>query len=242
MRHARGDGRRREVDDVKGLRDLPLVDSFVQAERGSIRVLHAGSDRLGLGARRGKPRADARGDSPPHGREPLPLRHLPEDRGGDSLLARLIRTEKEVEGRYTEQWGSWSRRATSSSGPPGLARRSAAPPTRVTGLARARGEARYTADVQLPGMLHRPSCDPHAAARVRRLDLAPALAAPGVRAALGRTTATPSPPSRDIRARPWPRSQRTRSRRRAPRSSSSTSSGRSSSRSSIPTRPCNAAP
>ena len=60
------------------------------------------------------------------------------------------------------------------------------PAERVTGLARARGEARYTADVQLPGMLHTAVLrSPHASARVRRLDLAPALAAPGVRAALG---------------------------------------------------------
>ena len=34
----------------------------------------------------------------------LPLRHLPEDRGGDSDVARLIRTEKEVEGRFEEVW------------------------------------------------------------------------------------------------------------------------------------------
>ena len=32
------------------------------------------------------------------------MRYVPEDRGGSSDVARLIRTEKEVEGRYTEQW------------------------------------------------------------------------------------------------------------------------------------------
>jgi xanthine dehydrogenase YagR molybdenum-binding subunit len=56
----------------------------------------------------------------------------------------------------------------------------------VDGAQRARGEARYTADVVLPGMLHAAVLrSPHAHARVRRLDLAPALAATGVRAAIG---------------------------------------------------------
>ncbi|MGH3022855.1 MAG: xanthine dehydrogenase family protein molybdopterin-binding subunit [Gaiellaceae bacterium] len=97
----------------------------------------------------------------------------------------MIRTEKEVEGRYTEQWvvveedplDRWP------AGPLEVVGRSAA---RVDGLQRARGEARYTADLVLPGMLHAAVLrSPHARARVRRLDLAPALAAPGVRAALG---------------------------------------------------------
>jgi len=49
-----------------------------------------------------------------------------------------------------------------------------------------RGEARYTADIKLPGMLHAAVLrSPHAHARVRRIDLAPALALPGVRAAIG---------------------------------------------------------
>ena len=34
----------------------------------------------------------------------MPLRRVSEDRGGDSHVARLIRTEKEVEGRYEEVW------------------------------------------------------------------------------------------------------------------------------------------
>ena len=49
-----------------------------------------------------------------------------------------------------------------------------------------RGEARFTADIQLPGMLHTAVLrSPHAHARVRRIDFAQALALPGVRAALG---------------------------------------------------------
>ena len=100
-------------------------------------------------------------------------------------MARLIRTEKEVEGRYTEQWvvveedplDRW---------PEGPLEVVGQPAARVDGLQRARGEARYTADLALPGMLHAAVLrSPHAHARVRRLDLAPALEAPGVRAAVG---------------------------------------------------------
>ena len=99
-------------------------------------------------------------------------------------MARLIRTEKEVEGRYTEQWvvveedvlDQWPR------GPQRVVGR---PAPRVDGLQRARGEARYTADVQLPGMLHTAVLrSPHGRARVRRLDVARALEAPGVRGVL----------------------------------------------------------
>jgi xanthine dehydrogenase YagR molybdenum-binding subunit len=57
---------------------------------------------------------------------------------------------------------------------------------RQDGPLRVRGEARYTADIKLPGML--PAAvlrSPHAHARVRRIDLAPALALPGVRATIG---------------------------------------------------------
>jgi len=100
-------------------------------------------------------------------------------------MARLIRTEKEVEGRVEEVWlvvdedplEQW---------PAGPLEAVGRPAPRADGLARARGEARYTADVRFPGMLHAAilrSPFPHA--RVRRIDLAPALAVPGVRAAIG---------------------------------------------------------
>ena len=68
-------------------------------------------------------------------------------------MARLIRTEKEVEGEYSEQWivveedplDRW---------PVGPLEVVGRPAARVDGHARARGEVEYTADVQLPGMLH----------------------------------------------------------------------------------------
>ena len=53
-------------------------------------------------------------------------------------------------------------------------------------MQRVRGEARYTADIQLPGMLHTAVLrSPHAHARVKKIDLAPALAMPGVHGAIG---------------------------------------------------------
>jgi xanthine dehydrogenase YagR molybdenum-binding subunit len=100
-------------------------------------------------------------------------------------VARLIRTEKEVEGRFEEVWivveedplEQWPE------GPREIVGR---PATRKSGPERVRGEARYTADVKLPGMLQAAILrSPHAHARVKSVDLAPALALPGVRAALG---------------------------------------------------------
>ena len=100
-------------------------------------------------------------------------------------MARLIRTEKEVEGRFEEVWlvveedplEQWPE------GPRDVVGR---PAVRQDGPERVRGEARFTADLRLPGMLHAAILrSPHAHARVKRLDLARALAAPGVAAALG---------------------------------------------------------
>jgi CO/xanthine dehydrogenase Mo-binding subunit len=99
-------------------------------------------------------------------------------------VARLIRTEKEVEGNYTEQWivvdedpvEPWP------AGPREIVGR---PLPRIDGAERARGEAVFTADLQLPGMLHTAVLrSPHAKARVTRLDVARAVEAAGVRAVL----------------------------------------------------------
>jgi CO/xanthine dehydrogenase Mo-binding subunit len=100
-------------------------------------------------------------------------------------LARLIKTEKEVEGRYEETWvvveedvlDQWP------AGPLAVVGRDA---PRVDGLERARGEAPYTGDLRFPGLLHAAVLrSPYARANVKRLDLEPALRAPGVRAAVG---------------------------------------------------------
>ena len=100
-------------------------------------------------------------------------------------MARLIRTEKEVEGKYTETWivveedylEQWP------AGPRATVGR---PAPKADGLQRARGDARYTADVHLPGMLHAAILrSPHARATIRALDLAAAADGDGVRAVLG---------------------------------------------------------
>jgi xanthine dehydrogenase YagR molybdenum-binding subunit len=103
-------------------------------------------------------------------------------------VARLIRTEKEVEGRYTEQW-IVVEEDTLAQWPAGPRDQVGRPAGRIDGLQRARGEARYTADVQLPGMLHAAVLrSPHAHANVKRIDLEPARRANGVRAVLGPLT------------------------------------------------------
>jgi CO/xanthine dehydrogenase Mo-binding subunit len=100
-------------------------------------------------------------------------------------VARLIRTEKEVEGRYEEVWLVVEEDALEQwpAGPRDVVGR---PATRIDGLERARGEAVYTADLKLPGMLHAAVLrSPFAHARVRGIDFAAALALPGVHAAIG---------------------------------------------------------
>jgi CO/xanthine dehydrogenase Mo-binding subunit len=100
-------------------------------------------------------------------------------------LARLIKTEKEVEGNYSETWVVVEEDALEQwpAGPLTTVGREA---TRVDGAERAGGEAMYTADLVFPGMLHAAVLrSPYSRARVRSLDLAPALTAAGVRAALG---------------------------------------------------------
>jgi CO/xanthine dehydrogenase Mo-binding subunit len=100
-------------------------------------------------------------------------------------VARLIRTEKEVEGRYEDVWlvveedtlDQWP------AGPQEVVGRDA---VRVTGPQRARGEARYTGDLHLPGLLSAAVLrSPYAYARVHSVDLEAARNAPGVRAVIG---------------------------------------------------------
>jgi CO/xanthine dehydrogenase Mo-binding subunit len=100
-------------------------------------------------------------------------------------VARLIRTEKEVEGRYEEVWLVVEEDALQQwpAGPRAIVGQ---PTVRVDGIERARGEAVYTADLRLNGMLHAAVLrSPHASASVARIDLAPALGLPGVHAVLG---------------------------------------------------------
>jgi CO/xanthine dehydrogenase Mo-binding subunit len=101
-------------------------------------------------------------------------------------VARLIRTEKEVEGNYTEQWVVVEGDDVIEQWPQGPGAVVGRPAPRQDGHQRARGQAHYTADLRLPGMLHAAVLrSPYARARVTRLDLSPALELPGVLGAIG---------------------------------------------------------
>ena len=94
-------------------------------------------------------------------------------------MARLIRTEKEVEGRYEEVWIVVDEDALDQwpAGPLTTVGRSV---PRVDGTDKARGNALFTADIQLPGMLHAAVLrSPYARARVTSIDVEPARKAPG---------------------------------------------------------------
>jgi CO/xanthine dehydrogenase Mo-binding subunit len=101
-------------------------------------------------------------------------------------VARLIRTEKEVEGRYTEQWVAVEDEPAIDPWPAGPLEVVGRPAERLDAVQRARGQAPYTSDLRLPGMLHAAVLrSPHARARVTRIEMGAALEAPGVRAVVG---------------------------------------------------------
>jgi len=101
-------------------------------------------------------------------------------------VARLIKTQKEVEGRYTEQWVVVEDDEALEQWPAGPGVVVGRPEQRTDGYERARGQAVFTADLALPGMLHAAVLrSPFARARVNKLDLTRARAADGVRGAIG---------------------------------------------------------
>jgi CO/xanthine dehydrogenase Mo-binding subunit len=100
-------------------------------------------------------------------------------------LARLIKTEKEVEGRYEDVWIVVDEDAVDPwpEGPLEIVGHGV---PRLDGGDRVRGQILYTADVQLPGMLHAAVLrSPYARARVNKLNVEAARKAPGARAAIG---------------------------------------------------------
>ncbi len=100
-------------------------------------------------------------------------------------MARLIRTEKEVEGRYEDVWIVVDEDALDQ-WPEGPLTTVGQSVPRLDGLQRARGQVPFTADLQLPGMLHTAVLrSPYARARVTGIDLERAGSAPGVRGVVG---------------------------------------------------------
>jgi CO/xanthine dehydrogenase Mo-binding subunit len=100
-------------------------------------------------------------------------------------VARLIKTEKEVEGRYEDVWIVVEEDVVEP-WPEGPMKIVGQEVPRVDGVDRALGKIPYTADLQLPGMLHAAVLrSPYARARVKRLNLDAARGAPDVRAVIG---------------------------------------------------------
>ena len=178
----------REVTTIEGLRDHPLVDAFVRADALQCGFCTPGQIVSAAALVEAEPESDPRARPPRDGRQPLPLRRVPANRGGSADVARLIRTEKEVEGRYTEQWvvveGDDDALDQWPQGPRDVVGR---PAPRQDGHQRARGQAIFTADLQLPGLLHTAVLRVASCARARRrLDFSRAREAPGrARGAIG---------------------------------------------------------
>ncbi len=125
--------------------------------------------------------------------QPVPVRHVSEDRArraarvrGLSLVARLVRTQVEMEGRFEDRWVLVEPDDHIEPWPdPGELAVVGRPAPRLTGPRRVSGAARFVSDISLPGMLEAVVVrSPHAHARVE-LDLDAARAVPGVLAVAG---------------------------------------------------------
>ena len=227
VHHARAHGRRARGDDDRG----PARPSARRRVRPRRRRSSAASARPGRSSRRRRSSAA----NPEPSREEI--RHAmagnlcrcgayPKIEEAILHVARLIRTEKEVEGRYEEQWIVVEEDALEQ-WPAGPLRRSSAARRRESTASSARAARRATRRTSsCPGCCTPPCCArPRARAREehrprRRARL------PGVRAAIGPGDARRrSRGARLRRARRSRRSRPTRSRRRGPRSRRSTSSG-----------------
>jgi xanthine dehydrogenase YagR molybdenum-binding subunit len=101
-------------------------------------------------------------------------------------MARLVRTQVEMEGRYEERWTLVEDDATPEYADDEALNVVGRPHTRVSAAERLSGAARFISDISLQGMAHAAVLrSPHANARVAALDLAAARALPGVRAVIG---------------------------------------------------------
>ena len=101
-------------------------------------------------------------------------------------MARLVKTQVEMEGRYEERWTLVEDDAAPEYTDDERLNVVGHPHPRVSAAARLSGAARFISDISLQGMVHAAVLrSPHANARVASLDLAAAAALPGVRAAIG---------------------------------------------------------
>jgi xanthine dehydrogenase YagR molybdenum-binding subunit len=104
-------------------------------------------------------------------------------------MSRLVKTVTEMEGRFEEKWVLVSDDDPEAWPVDAELAIVGQPTPRITGPLRVSGGARYTVDVALPGMLHAAVLrSPVAHARITTLDVAAALAVPGVRAVLDPST------------------------------------------------------
>jgi xanthine dehydrogenase YagR molybdenum-binding subunit len=101
-------------------------------------------------------------------------------------MARLVRTQVEMEGRYEERWTLVEDDAAPEYADDERLNVVGHPHPRISAAARLSGAARFISDISLQGMVHAAVLrSPYANARVTSLDLAAAAALPGVRAAIG---------------------------------------------------------
>ncbi len=101
-------------------------------------------------------------------------------------MARLVKTQVEMEGRYEERWTLVEDDATPEYADGEELAVVGHPHARVSAAARVSGSARFISDIDLAGMVHAVVLrSPHANARVSGLDRAAAEALPGVRAVIG---------------------------------------------------------
>ena len=100
---------------------------------------------------------------------------------------KFVRTQREMEGRFEDVWALVDEDDELETWPEEMELDVVGKPaTRQDGVFRASGAARFTVDVQLPGMLHAQVLRaPVARCRVVSLDVEAARATPGVRAVLG---------------------------------------------------------
>src|SRR5262249_43197064 len=146
-----------------GRRPQPAPAGVHRPRRVPVRVLHAGDAHGGDRAPRGRAAPEPRAGDPRARGQPLPLHRLRADRGGGAggrrgaRLMRRVVTRPEVPA------------------PIGLA------VPRRDGVPKVTGTARFTVDVDLPGMAHaRILRSPYPHARITSIDVTAARAHPGV--------------------------------------------------------------